>query len=158
MLNKIATWLIDNKKKFYALAGDYIGAGGSIVQNSKEAVKKANAIILLHSKAYTKRFRQFADKGAIAAEVTEMIVERRRRNLPVIVISMDSYDLLDDKLPWTALGYDGMVPVVKPLRSATAETIQIVLSDVMNRIASSVGRETKSSWRSRKSRANASIT
>jgi HD superfamily phosphohydrolase len=127
---RIAEILKRRQRRYYNLGGDYIGIGGTIVSNSRAAVREADAIIMVYSHDYAERYRKFNDTGAISAEVHEMI--KRVPKLPIAVLSLEPFASLEERLPWNDLGFSGGVPAIGlPIRNISNDTLQRIVLDAL---------------------------
>jgi len=126
------------KRRFYNLGGDYIGIGGTIVSNSRAAVRHADAVILVYSDDYAERYTSHRDTGAIAAEIHEMI--RRAASLPIAVLSLEPFESLKERLPWTDLGFAGGVPAIgSPIRAISDADLTAIVKDALRAIDAKLG-------------------
>jgi hypothetical protein len=104
----------------------------------------------LYSESYAKQYLKYLDNGAISAEIGEMIV-RRRAGVPIVVLSLEPYTELVNKLPWQQLGYEGGVPAIgQPLRSASDEEFGRAIDDALRRIDADMVARRKSSTKKNK--------
>ncbi len=129
MVRRIVRVLHQRKRCYYVLSGPYAGLGGAPVKNSREAVQNADAVILLYSERYAKRYHE-SQSGPIAGEIMEMtkIVGKK----PIVPLSMESAQDLKEKLPWADLGFIGEIPMVgKALRQASDRDIQEAIDNAL---------------------------
>lgn len=133
---RITEELRSRHRRYFNLGGDYIGSGATVAVNSRKAVHEADAVIILYSESYSKRYHKRIADGAISAEISEMIRRQSSDGLPIIVLSMEPFDLLTNKLPWSDLGFEGAhVPAVgKPLRVASDEDLRKSVGDALEQI------------------------
>jgi hypothetical protein len=127
---RITEILKRHRRRYYNLGGDYIGIGGTIVSNSRAAIRDADAVIVVYSHDYADRYRNLVNTGAIAAEVHEMI--KRVPRLPIAVLSLEPFSSLEEKLPWNDLGFSTGVPAIgSPIRNVSNVKLQGIVVDTL---------------------------
>jgi HD superfamily phosphohydrolase len=122
------------KRRYFLLLDPYEGVGETTRVNSEQAVKDAEAVLIIASKAYGDRF-QLIPQGNIAAEFFEMsrrwvAVEPR----PIMVLGVDEYTSFKETLPWNQLGFDD-VPYTGPaLRESSDDDLRSALVAGLRRL------------------------
>lgn len=101
---RVARLLFEQKRRYFALIGPSKGLGKSPVKNSQEAVDAADAVIMLCSSDYARIYRDEPDE-ALHAEVSRM--EARKTDLPIAIVSLDEFEEVSGKLPYSNLSRDG---------------------------------------------------
>src|SRR3954454_23932249 len=73
---RLASILLELKRRYFLLMNHFAGYGKSPVENSEDAVREAQAVILLASIGYKKKWRTIID-GPIYGEVHQMEAARQ---------------------------------------------------------------------------------
>ncbi|MDP5280065.1 TIR domain-containing protein [Sphingomonas sp. DG1-23] len=137
-VREIASRLKHRRRRYYCIQGAFDGLGATTLENSKQAVREAGAVLLVYSRSYTSKFATKLNGGNIAAEVFEMI-DRVRDGLKIIPVTLEDYDgSVAEALPWRHLGYDdGSVPMIGGnLTGALPDRVDQALEEALKRIDS----------------------
>lgn len=124
VVKRVVEQLNSMKRRYFLLLDPYEGVGETTRVNSEQAVKDAEAVLIVASKAYGDRY-QLVPQGNIAAEVFEM--SRRwvaSDPRPIIVVGVDEYTAFKETLPWNQLGFDDVPYTGPPLREASDDDLK----------------------------------
>ncbi|MES5481545.1 TIR domain-containing protein [Bradyrhizobium sp. INPA03-11B] len=131
-VSRLASILLDLKRRYFVLLNNFSGYGQSTVKNSEQAVDEAEAVILLASTGYKKKWRTIVE-GPIFGEVSRMI--SRRELVPVVPMGLDSFVDLKDDFPWGLLTSDSKMPFMETnLRGASTEAFRNTVVGVLQAI------------------------
>lgn len=135
-VREIASRLKHRRRRYYCIQGAFDGLGATTLENSRQAVREAGAVLLVYSRSYTTKFATKLNGGNIAAEVFEMM-HRAREGLKIIPVTLEDYDgSIAEELPWRHLGYnDGSVPMIGAnLTGALPDRVDQALDEALKRI------------------------
>jgi len=136
IVRKIASFLYIRRKRYYLLLEPYQGVGDTAAKNSIEAVVQAEALLILASLNYAKKYKNVPD-GNIAKEISTMVKRKKsNENLKIVVLSVDNYLEIKDELPWQDLGFDRVPFVGDPLRDASDKDFKEAIEEVLKVIDS----------------------
>lgn len=117
-VDEILRELHGRRRHYYALRGSYQGLGATAGENSRTAVRTAEAALVVASVDYCLAYQRDPN-GNIHIEIDEM--QKRRdneaaRRLSLVVLSLDPWQDIEKMLPWRSLGYPAVPFVGEPLR------------------------------------------
>lgn len=133
IIEKIITVLNRKRRRYYLLYEPYQGLGADTGSNSVKAVKEAEAVLVLASTNYVARYNGEPD-GNIAKEIIEMTKRVSAEQLPVVFLSADDFKQIENKLPYSNLGYKGTPFVGTPLKDASSIVIEDAINEALKKI------------------------
>jgi hypothetical protein len=95
VLKAVLEELNRQNRRYLAYFGKRMGAGGSPIDNSKDAAAACEAAIMLVSKAYVEKYDNKAHAG-LAAEFDELAAQYERRQVPVVPLALDPREELQN--------------------------------------------------------------
>jgi hypothetical protein len=134
VVKRIVEQLNMMKRRYFLLLDPYEGVGETTRVNSEQAVRDAEAVLIVASKAYGDRY-QLMPQGNIAAEVFEMSRRWIASNpRPIVVVGVDEYTAFKETLPWNQLGFDDVPYTGHPLREASDDDLKDALEAGLRRL------------------------
>lgn len=122
----------------YLYIKPFQGIGSTPSMNSIEGVRDADVVLLLASSCYCMRYSEEPD-GNITKEIFTMhdrlkSDKKSDKNFKIVVLSADSYEKIESKLPWSQLGFDEVPFIGKPLRDASNNDYEEAINEAMKMI------------------------
>jgi hypothetical protein len=134
IIEKIVRVLLKKKRRYYLFRDAYHGIGDDTKTNSTNAVKDADAVLILLSVKYINRRNIEAPDGNIAMEIEETILRYGKEGLKPIFLSVDGYQEIEGKLPFTKMGYNDVPFVGEPLKDAPGVKIEQAVNAALKAI------------------------
>ena len=136
-VDEILRYLYAKKRRYKALRRAFEGIGGTTHKNSVTVVQNSEAALVLISAEYANAYMTLPT-GNIHAEVIAMTQKKATHwgSFPIVFVSMDSWELFKDALPWQSLGFDSVPMVGAPIRNAGPALIADAMNAALERIES----------------------
>jgi hypothetical protein len=131
VVREIANILNERRRRYYLLVDSYQGVGGTPAANSVRAAEDAEAVLVVASSNYANRYRDLPD-GNVAREFFVLSRRYATESLPIVVLSADEHSAIEGRLPWSAIGFDGVPFIGQPLRGATAAAYAKAVDEVIS--------------------------
>lgn len=137
LVRSVAAALRSSRRRYYFYGSPYQGVGDTALHNSEQAVRDADAVIVIASLNYVSRYRDDPD-GYVMTEVFEMSNRRSRDpNFPVVVLSGDEMQAIKE-FPWRRLGFDEAPYVGRPLRNAAQPEVNDAVAEALTAIEQTI--------------------
>jgi HD superfamily phosphohydrolase len=124
-VDEVLRALYRDKRQYFALRGKHTGVGSTTEENSRNAVRDAEAVLIVASVQYAEQYGSLPN-GNIHHEISE-ITKRRDPNqgkpIPLALISVDPWNEIEHSLPWSDLGLPKVPFVGSPLKSMSQRDI-----------------------------------
>ncbi|WP_194290926.1 hypothetical protein [Nocardia aurantia] len=121
LVRRIAAVLVSARRRYFFYGGRFQGIGATARDNSVNAVREADAVIMVASTSYAARFKQEPD-GYVASEIFAISARRERdADFSLVVLTAEDKSTVLDNLPWrSAFGFGEPPFFGRPLRSANS--------------------------------------
>lgn len=130
-VSRLAAILFQHNRRYFVFLQNFSAYGTSPVANSKKGVDEAEAVILLASVGYKKKWRNVV--GPIYGEMLRM--QARKDEIAIVPMGLDSEAELKEDFPWGHVTRDGAMPYLgPPLRGASTEDFRQAVMGVLKAI------------------------
>ncbi|MFF0491681.1 hypothetical protein ACFYTQ_21860 [Nocardia sp. NPDC004068] len=119
IVRRIAQILLTLRRRYFFYGGRFQGVGATAREKKVNAVKEADAVLIVASTSYAARYKQEPD-GYIAAEIFAISTHRQHDpGFALVVLTADDKSTVRSTLPWrSAFGFDEPPFFGEPLRGA----------------------------------------